>query len=200
MCVYVDTAFVGVGFSFPPAPEVPLPAAIVRAEVPLDRWREVIHGLLPEKKTPRVNVPWTVPGGVERTAGLVDALRAALDVEFDAPIDLELDWVFHARIAERSGPAPVLSNNRARFGRDACVVVAPDHGRLGRLAADAARRLRAGEGRVEPLRLSLRSAEVWVDLDALDRAGLSPPLPFLASADRLRRAGSATPGPGGAGR
>jgi hypothetical protein len=61
------------------------------------------------------------------------------------------------------------------------------------MAAEAARRLRDGEGRLDALRVSMRSSEVWVDLDVLDRAGLSPPLPFLASADRLRRAGSVAP-------
>jgi hypothetical protein len=191
-CVYVDTALVSGSAAFPGDPDVPLPAAVVRAEVPLRRWRALVEALLPGKDggPPRLFLPPAAPGGPE--ADPVPLARA-LGVDLVASAGAAqavLDWDLLAR---RPSPAdasarPVLSSDRGRFGTGACALVVPDHLRLGRVAADAGRRLLAGtEGRSAALRVGVPTSEVWIDLDACDRAGFSPPLPFLAGADRLRR-------------
>jgi hypothetical protein len=183
LCVYVDTALVGESKAYPPDPEVPLPAAIVRAEVPLRRWRDLVHGLLGPGR-PSVAVlseKEAERAAAEAALGSLDADLVSLD---RARVVLDLPPFGRA---PAGATLPILSTDRSRFGRDACAVVVPEHGRLGRLAAECARRLQAGEGRDRALRAALRGAEIWVDLDACDRAGLSPPLAFLASVDRLRR-------------
>ena len=80
---------------------------------------------------------------------------------------------------------PLVSDDRARFGQGATVVIFPDYGQVGRVAADLARRLDAGEALKKPVR-TLSGLRVWVDLEAADRAGVELPLAFLATADRLR--------------
>jgi hypothetical protein len=80
---------------------------------------------------------------------------------------------------------PLLSDDPARFGAGATLLVVPDYQRLGRMAAEAGRRLWRNEpNALEPL--VVHSTEVWVDLIAAEAIGLHPPLTFLASADRVR--------------
>jgi hypothetical protein len=197
LCVYVDTTLVGDAGALPADPDVPLPAAVVRAEVPLRRWRSLVEALLPpagaagSARRPRLFLPPATEGGTSdgTVEGLVsEALGADLVPEAEA--QALLDWQTLGRRVSPAAAArkPVLSSDRGRFGTDACALVVPDHARLGRVAADAGRRLlRDGEGRRSPLRIAVATSEVWIDLDACDRAGFAPPLRYLAGADRLRR-------------
>jgi hypothetical protein len=185
----------------------------VRAEVSVARWGEVIRSLLPGRPRPRCHLSW--PDGTSDAreflakAAAVSGVDLVLPRDATTPPDAILDWTGLAprppldALVERARSlrAPLLSDDRGRFGKGAAVVVVPDGALLGRVAADAARRLRAGEGAVEALRLTVRRTEVWVDLEAADAEGLKPPLPFLATADRLRRglapAGGGSGGPPG---
>jgi hypothetical protein len=190
--VYVDVALVSDARAFPSDPDVPLPAAIVRAEVPLRRWRSVVEALIPSEggRRPALFLPPAEPGSPSVSPdALAEALGVVLAPQAGAARAL-LDWDLLGRRAAPGGEAgrPVLSSDRGRFGAGACALVVPDHLRLGRVAADAGRRLiRGSEGRAAPLRVGVPTSEVWVDLDACDRFGFSPPLRFLAGADRLRR-------------
>ncbi len=57
---------------------------------------------------------------------------------------------------------------------------------VGRVAAEAARRLyRDPNAKIAPR--GVPAMRVWVNLEAADRAGLSFPLAFLASVDKLHR-------------
>jgi hypothetical protein len=81
---------------------------------------------------------------------------------------------------------PLLSDDPARFGSGAVLVIVPDHQRVGRTAAEAGRRLWRNEPDALAKPLVVRSTEVWVDLVAAQAIGLEPPLTFLAAADRVR--------------
>ena len=210
--VYVDVATLASGRPSPPALEPPVPAAVVRAETPVEDWGKAIRGLLPARPQPVVRIAWeaeTAEAGrwrreVAEAAGLT--LRVGLPEAggFDAILDVacglgETRTPFETALAEaRARRIPLLSTDRAKFGRGAAVVLVPDHALLGRVAAEAARRIAGGEGVAHPLAMSVRSLEVWVDLEAADAEGLKPPLPFLAAADRLRRGLGAEKDSGGA--
>jgi hypothetical protein len=200
--VAVDVAWVVRGAAMPSAPDVPVPAAIVRAEAPVERWTHVLSRLLPGRPSLGVRLAWKdeSPEAARLRRAAADAAGLDLRLARDgiAGADAVLDWspdvgekpeAFDDVLREaRSLRVPLLSSDRGRFGRGAAVVLAPDHALLGRVAADAARRLRDGEGADAPLRLAVRATEVSVDLEAADAEGLAPPLSFLATADRLRRA------------
>lgn len=198
-CVYVDVA-VSLGLAaFPDAPRRPGPFATVRAEIPLERLGRVVLDLLPGRPTPTVLLPWSkVPADVlallaraEAPTGVRWSTDASVppDVILDLPLDAgETREPFAALLARaRSLRVPLVSLDRSRFGEGAAVVVVPDAALLGRVAAEAARRAATAPPGAEPVRLVLRTTEVWVDLEAAGAEGLDPPLPFLARVDRLRR-------------
>jgi hypothetical protein len=199
--VYVDVATVAAGRASPPALEPPVPSAVVRAETPVERWGKTVRDLLPARPRPVVRIAWSDETaeagawrrGVAEATGLTLRMGAPDEAGFDAILDVacglgETRTSFETSVAQaRARRIPLLSTDRSKFGRGAAVVLVPDHALLGRVAAEAARRLAAGEGVSRPLALSVTSLEVWVDLEAADAEGLKPPLPFLARADRLRR-------------
>jgi len=199
--VYVDLAWTVAGRTVPPPPSPPVPCAVVRAEVPAEAWGEVLRRLLPGRPKPSVLIPWTAEdataAALRREFGRAAGIETRTLTEGGAGVDAILEWApgrgetaeaFEAVVARaRALRVPLLSADRGRFGRGAAVVLAPDAALLGRVAAEAARMLVAGEGRDVPLRRAVRATEVWVDLEAADAEGLAPPLPFLAAASRLRR-------------
>ena len=210
-CVYVDVA-VSLGFAaFPDAPRRPRPFATVRSEIPLERLARVVLDLLPGRPTPTALLPWSkVPADVaallaraEAATGVRWSTDAAVppDVILDLPLGAgETREPFAAVLARARGlRVPLLSVDRARFGEGAAVVVVPDAALLGRVVAEASRRAVAAGPGDDPVRLVVRTTEVWVDLEAAAAEGLDPPLPFLARADRLRRA-RPVPAPAGDGR
>ncbi|MFO0933384.1 MAG: hypothetical protein U1E39_11825 [Planctomycetota bacterium] len=210
-CVSVDVA-VSLGFAaFPDAPRRPAPFATVRSELPLERLARVVLDLLPGRPTPTALLPWTqVPADVaallaraEASTGVRWSTDASVppDVILDLPLGAgETREPFAGLVARaRSLRVPLLSMDRARFGEGAAVVVVPDAALLGRVTAEAARRASTAAPGDEPVRLVVRTTEVWVDLEAAAAEGLDPPLPFLARADRLRRARPAA-APAGGGR
>jgi len=199
-CVYVDVA-VSLGFAaFPDLPRRPAPFATVRAEIPLERVGRVVTDLLPGRPALTVLLPWSrVPPDVaavlaraEATTGVRWSTDASVppDVILDLPLDAgEVREPFAALLARaRSLRVPLVSLDRGRFGEGAAVVVVPDAALVGRVVAEAARRVASAGPDDDPLRLVVRTTEVWVDLEAAAAEGLDPPLPFLARADRLRRA------------
>jgi hypothetical protein len=79
-----------------------------------------------------------------------------------------------------------VTDDRARFGQGAAVVLLGRHHLGGKAAAECGRRLRAQpDVKIPPY--GLPGLEFWVDLAAADAQGLELPLPFLARADRLKR-------------
>lgn len=112
-------------------------------------------------------------------------------VEFDAVLHLRLDGAprapfEHALAAARAGGAPLVSDDRGRFGDGAALVLVPDHDLIGRVTADVARRLAAGDDDARHER-QVAAMRTWIDLEACDRQGLDVPWGLLASTDRLRR-------------
>ena len=98
----------------------------------------------------------------------------------------------------RSRKIPLVSDDRARFGQGACVVILPAHDLVGRVAADIGRRLMLrprAKTRAPPANpvdapqrvQRVTALRTWVDLDAADRLGVRLPSALLAYADRLRR-------------
>lgn len=205
-CVYVDAAGSVAGRALPAIPDPPAPCAVVRAEPAFEGFGRVLRGLFPGRPQPTVVLPWTAESPEaatwRRAAAAAAGLELRLGTEGTAGADAFLDWSpglgetalpFEDMLREaRALRLPLLSADRNRFGRGAAVVHVPDFALLGRVAADACRRLGAGEGAGRPLRIAVLATETRVDLEAADAEGLVPPLPFLASADRLRRA---PPGP-----
>jgi ABC-type uncharacterized transport system substrate-binding protein len=208
-CVYVDTATAVGGRPTPADLRPPVPAAVVRAHVAVETWGKVVRDLLPGRPVPTVLLPWA--SETKEAAAWRDAAGAAARLAFRTRRDGggAVDVILHVapglgEVAEpfeavlreaKTLQVPLLSGERGHFRAGGAVVVLPDHALLGRVAAEAARRLLAEEP-AEPLRLVVRTTRVWVDLDAADEEGLRPPLTFLAAADLLRR----TPAPSGDGR
>lgn len=210
-CVYVDVASSVAGTPFPVLPDPAPPAAVVRGEVPFETIVPVLRRLWPAATRPSVLLAWrgeseaaTAWRRAVATVGvdtrLAEGGAGPADLLLDAPLSLGEATIPFARTLERARALslPVLSLDRGRFGKGAALVVASDAALVGRVAADAARRLRDGEGADRALRLTVRSVEVLLDLDAADAQGLSIPLPFVASADRVRW--SRKPGDGRSGR
>ena len=200
-CVYVDIATSVGGRALPALPAYPAPCAIVRSVVPVEAWGPVLRALLPGRPQPTVLLPWSAEtkeaAALRREASRGGGFDARLASEGIAAPDAILDWFpsagetvesFAATLARsRSLRAPLLCLDAASFGRGAAVALLPDASLLGRVAADAARRLADGERDPSQLRVTTTAVELCVDLDAADGEGLSPPLPFLAAAHRLRR-------------
>jgi hypothetical protein len=200
-CVYVDAVPVIGGRPTPPDLRPEVPAAVVRAHVGVEAWGKVLRDLLPGRPEPTALLPWeseTPEAAAWRAAASAAAgVRLRTRREGAAAVDAILDLA--PGLGERAEPfeavlreattlrIPLLSAERARFRAGAAVVLVPDHALLGRVAAEAGRRLLAGEGAAEPLRLVVRTTRTWVDLEAADAEGLKPPLTFLAAADLLRR-------------
>jgi hypothetical protein len=206
-CVYVDAATVVSGRPTPEDLRPPAPAAVVRAHGSVEGWGKVLRDLLPGRPVPTVLLPWA--SETKEAAAWRDAAGSAARIAFrtrregGTPADAilhvspglgEVAEPFEAVLNEaKTLKVPLLSADRARFRAGAAVVVVPDHALLGRVAAEAGRRLLAGEARAEPLRMVVRTTRVWIDLDAADEEGLRPPLTFLAAADVLRRKPAAAP-------
>lgn len=197
-CVYVETtATTRLGALADRADPAP-PCAVVRAESSIEAIAGVLRRLFPRRERPRVGLAWAA----DAARPWRDALEAAgartqvegapssesVDAILDAPIGLgERPLAFDAALARaRALGVPLVSLDRGRFGRGASVVICPDGALVGRVAAEAARRLRDGEGADRALRLSVRTLEVLVDLDAVDAQALSIPIELIASADRVR--------------
>ncbi len=197
-CVYVDASSTAAGVAWPERADPAPPCAVVRAESPIEAAVAVIRRLFPAKVKPVVRLAWETD--VPATRAWRDAIEAAgvrtrfaslpndEDAILDAPLGLgERPQSFEAALARaRASGIPLVSLDRGRFGRGAAVVICPDGALLGRMAAEAARRLRDGEGADKALRLSVRTVEVLVDLDAADAQGIPIPLALVASADRVR--------------
>jgi hypothetical protein len=120
-------------------------------------------------------------------------VRLGLD-ERVLPFEQAREWARQVHV-------PLVSDDPARFGAGATMVIVPDHQRVGRMAAEAGRRLWQGEPDALGAPLVVRTTEIWVDLVAAQEIGLEPPLTFLAAADRVRAPPrkSATPAPGAPG-
>jgi hypothetical protein len=204
-CVYVDLALAAGSDVSPLSPARPTPSAVVRAEVSFERLGRVVADLLPHGTEPVLrltSVPYLFgaePFDMEK-AGRFRVRGAGPSPHF---LLTGLDFAAHGQVELRPAPpparrladavadaraswSPLISLDRAHFGSGAAVVVVPDATLLGRTAAEACRRLVDGDGVHEPLRLTVRTVEVWVDLDAAATQGLRPPIPFLARADRIR--------------
>ena len=79
----------------------------------------------------------------------------------------------------------LISDDPAHYGTGAALVITPDHALLGRLAAEAGRRLWRGEAPgSEPL--VARDCRILVDLEACAAQGLEPPVTFLARVHGVR--------------
>ena len=199
-CVYVDAVSTASGVAYPEWADPAPPAAVVLAESPIEATAAVIRRLLPGRSRPKVRLAWETDVPATRDwrhavelAGV--SLRFATgppddsdDAILDAPVSLgERPQAFETALARaREAHLPLVSLDRGRFGKGASVVICPDGALLGRMAAEAARRLRDGEGADKAIRLSVRSVEVLVDLGAADAQGVHIPLACLASADRIR--------------
>lgn len=204
-CVYVDVVSTSAGVAFSPALDRAPPAAIVRAESPLELTLPILKRLFVANARPVLLLAWAAD--VKSARRWRDAVEAAgfatridattgegapsgdpITAVLDAPVGLgETPLAPDVALARAKAlGVPLLSLDRGRFGRGACVVVCPDGALLGRVAAEAARRLRDGEGADRALRLSVRAVELMVDLDAADAQGFHVPLPFVAAADRVR--------------
>lgn len=210
-CVYVDVVASVGGAPHPVLPDPAPPAAVVRGEVPFEAVLPVLRRLWPASARPSVALAWKeeseAAAAWRRAVGaagvetrLVAEGPGAAELVLDAPLALgEAPLPFAETLARsRAWRRPVISLDRGRFGKGAAVVVASDAALVGRVAADAARRLRDGEGADKALRLSVRSVEVLLDLDAADAQGLAVPLPFVAAADRVRASRKPAEAPGGA--
>jgi len=102
---------------------------------------------------------------------------------------------FAAALARaRALKAPLISDDRARFGQGAVVTLVAHHDLVGRATAETALRLRK-DPTTRLLPRAVPGMEVWVDLAAADAQGLKVPLPFIARADKLRRGASRAPVP-----
>ena len=198
-CVYVDVASSVAGTTYPAIAEPAPPAAVVRGEVPFEAVLPALRRLWPAVARPSVSLAWrgeseaahawrraVAAAGVDTR--LAEGGTGRNELFLDAPLALGESLLPFAEtlVRARAASLPVLSLDRGRFGKGAALVVASDAALVGRVAADAARRLRDGEGADKALRLSVRSVEVLLDLDAADAQGLAVPLPFVASADRVR--------------
>lgn len=183
-----------------PLPRVQGLHGIVFARIPVGWVGNVLQRLLAAER-PRVAIPWKTSPWKGSAVQL--AQRRAIEeaggfrfVGLDEKPDVllhcrlgvggELDGFRTAVIQSRKLKVPLVSDDPARFGLGAHVILVPDLELVGRVAAEAARRLdRAREQSLPPR--PVQANRVWVDLEAMDRSHLSLPLSFLASAYKLRR-------------
>lgn len=214
--VLVSAEVTAAGAPLAPEPALGPRMARVRAEVAAEVWGAATHDLLGlgAEARPVVVLAWQVASVAGRSpfpdAVLPFAAAAGLEVEAPdatrgarAVLSLrmgvgETPLPFEKALAlARALRVPLLSDDPARFGTGATLLVVPDHQRAGRTAAEAARRLWRDEPGARETPLVVRSTEVWVDLGAAEAAGLDPPLPFLAGADRVKAPPKrAAPAPG----
>lgn len=194
--VYVDTAWFVKGEALPPAPMPKPPAAVVRSVTKAVRVAEVLRAI--ESGRPRGLLSWEATGAALARA----ADRLALAAGFRRVGDeSEADVLLHLRLGVGDQPAPLsdllerarrrgillLSDDLGHWRKGAVVLILPDHFLLGRVAAEAGRRLLlADEPRVE--RRTVGASEIRVDLRAARALGLDLPVPFLAGVDVLRGA------------
>ena len=178
------------GRPLPALPSLGPGQAMVVSQMGAERLGQALRRLHPQAR-PRVEV---AVGAIDAsTRDRLDRFVQAMDVQRiskgrpDALLHLRGCGAKFGDAMKRARrlKVPLVCDDRARFGNGATVVCCPDHGQVGRTAADLARRLVAKEPLRQPVR-ALAGLRVWVDLEAADRAGVSLPLAFLATADRLR--------------
>jgi hypothetical protein len=162
--VFVDVAVSAGGAEYPAAVSPKGTSAVVRGVVPAEKWGEVVRGMFPGRSAYPVRLPWP-------DAAQVEAVVAAADLR-----------LLPDTASTRPGPV-IVTDDLGRWGKGAVVVLATDHRLLGRVAAEAGRRLFEGE---PSERLTIGATELRVDLDAADAAGVRLPLPFVAAADVVR--------------
>lgn len=208
-CVYVDVIATVGGTPSVPDPEPAAPAAVVRAHVTVEAWGKALRALLPGRPSLTVLLPWTAETPEAAAWRRAAASAAGLDLRTrrDTPpvVDAILDLPAHLgetaedfEATRREAHAlrlPLLSADPGKFPKGAAVALVPDCALLGRVAAEAGRRLAGGEGAGQPLKVVVRATRTLVDLDAADAEGLKPPLPFLAAADLLRKVSPPEGGP-----
>lgn len=213
--VFVVTRFTAGSTPLAPLPKPEGPGSVVYADMRMERLGEVI-GRLVGKRWARARLAWSA---VPKTAET--ALERARDVSALAlsPVGIDLEGhagpaevILHLRLGvgetlmplaeaallARKAGVPLVTDDPLRFRQGvAAVVITTQHDLVGRYAAEAARVLTRHP--TERLRArGVRSMQVWVDLDAVDRQGLSLPLPFLARANVIYRSPVlARPGGGG---
>ena len=86
----------------------------------------------------------------------------------------------------RAGQRLLISDDVGHWRRGVPVLVVPDFGLLGRIAADAGRELLETPDPPRVLRKRVSVSKLQVDLNAARALGLEFPVPFLAGADVLR--------------
>jgi hypothetical protein len=185
--VYVDAGWTDGATAWPPEPEVPPPAGVVRGLLGVQRAREILGAAFPGGEAG----PFWLSRPGENAAGLARALGVATGAASPRAI-LDLACGEARRPREEWPPLPVVSDDLQFWRRGAFLLVLPDHELLGRVAADVGRRLLLDpHGGV--LRRTVGGMEVRVDLRAASEAGIDLPLPFLAGADVLRHGPRASP-------
>lgn len=196
-------------------PALPPGAWRVRGELSVEAFGSTLCEALATPR-PRVAFAWEVPAGGPPAGLLAAAERfaqgAGLErVDLAAPGARAPHALLHVRLglgeplldfARARAEAlrlrvPLVGDDLARFGSGAALVLAPDPERLGRQAAEAGRRLWAGEPPPVPA-LGVRDLRVAVDVDACEAQGWTPPLAFLARAHDLRMRPPAPAAPPGA--
>jgi hypothetical protein len=221
--VLISTEVTVKGEPLAPEPALGPRMARVRAEIPAEVLGNSVRELLavPPGARPLVEgVSAMGPFGVEtepferflQSAGLranalgvpdsPEAKRAGAlaHLHVRLPFGFALEPFESARKQAYGRRVPIVSDDPARFGTGATLVIVPDHQRVGRTAAEAGRRLWQNEPDALGKPLVVRTTEVWVDLVAAQEIGLEPPLTFLAAADRVRAPPKkAAPAPGAPG-
>ncbi len=199
--VYVSSAVTVGGLPLTPEPALPPGVGRARGDIPAEVLGSALSDLL-GVKSPVVWLAWeaTTPeaaAAAERllkAAGLVD-----MPVSCTPPHTVPPQALLYLRlglgerlfpwaqvVAEaKQGKFAVLSDDPAHYGTGAALVLTPDHALLGRLAAEAGRRLWRGEVHgSEPL--VARDCRILVDLDACAAQGVVPPVTFLARVHGVR--------------
>lgn len=172
-------------------------SALVYAARPAERVGEILRGLTGGKQVvallPRAQEADVESKAVARFLKATGVAVAGAGQKPQVVLHLRLPFPGgHASFADalalaRKRRVPLVSDDRARFGQGAVVTLVGRHDLVGKAAAECGRRLRATpDVKIPPY--GLPGVEVWVDLGAADAQGLEPPLPFLARADRLKRA------------
>ncbi len=192
--VYVDTAWDVNGEEFPPAPEPVAPAAVVRSVLKPVHVAEILRELTGGRPAGRLSWEASTPA-LETLAEDV-----ALAAGFRPATGEEPGVLLHLRFGMGETPAPLsglleraraerrllLSDDVGHWRRGVPVLLLPDHRLLGRIAADAGRRLLAAPDPPRVILERVAVSELRVDLNAARDLGLDLPVPFLAGADVLR--------------
>jgi len=206
--VYVTTAMTVGGLPLTPEPALPPGSLRARGEISAEVLGSALSDLL-GVNPPLVRLTWEATSP-EATAAAERLMKAAgltlAPVEPIAPPSIVPQALLHLRlglgerlypwaqvVAEATqGKFAVLSDDPAHYGTGAALVVTPDHALLGRLAAEAGRRLWRGEAQgSEPL--VARECRLLVDLDACAAQGVVPPVTFLARVHGVRSSAARRP-------